>query len=425
MKISESSVKESNSIIYSEETKKRTVKDYEHHFTRNRKLSYITLISLILTHFQTTIKTALNHFRLLEEANITVCQSAFSQARSKINDNVFHELFEMTAGIGYKNRKVFNKAEGKLFFGRQISAIDGSQIKLPYTAELKAYFGTSGQGDKAVTARCSVLYDILNDVITDARFDPFSHGERRQALEMLEKKHIFSGVKELIIFDRGYYSLDFMEELLSRSFEFVFRMPTKKLAQADELPNGIHTIKVTLNSGKIARVRVVKFDLPSGETETLVTNFYLQKLTIDDYKALYFMRWPVEIKFDIVKNKIQLENFTGRTVEAIYQDFYTCMYLTNMVSFFKSEADDDIRDLRKDKNNKYEYKTNTNEIVGAFKDRFIFAVLESSPSKRQKLVDRILDEIKQSVIPIRPGRSLPRPAASRKMKFYHNMKNNA
>lgn len=113
MKISESSVKESNSIIYSEETKKRTVKDYEHHFTRNRKLSYITLISLILTHFQTTIKTALNHFRLLEEANITVCQSAFSQARSKINDNVFHELFEMTAGIGYKNRKVFNKAEGK------------------------------------------------------------------------------------------------------------------------------------------------------------------------------------------------------------------------------------------------------------------------------------------------------------------------
>ena len=137
------------------------------------------------------------------------------------------------------------------------------------------------------------------------------------------------------------------------------------------------------------------------------------------------MRWPIEIKFDIVKNKIQLENFTGRTVEAISQDFYTCMYLTNMVSFFKSEADDEIREQRKDKNNKYEYKANTNEIVGAFKDRFIFAVLETSPSERKKLVDRIFDEIKQSVIPIRPGRSLPRPAAPRKMKFYHNMKNNA
>ena len=236
MKISETAVKESNNIIYSEETKKRTVKDYEHHFIRNRKLSFITLISLILSHFQTTIKTALNHFRLLEEAGIKVCQSAFSQARAKINDYVFRELFEMTACIGYKNRKVFNKAEGKLFFGRLVSAIDGSQIRLPYTAELRAHFGTSGQSDKAVTGRCSVLYDILNDVIMDARFDPFSHGERRQAMEMLEKKHIFSGVKELIIFDRGYYSLDFMEELLSRGFEFVFRMPSKNLFRLINYP---------------------------------------------------------------------------------------------------------------------------------------------------------------------------------------------
>ena len=69
MKISESAAKESNSIVYSEETKKRTVKDYEHHFTRNRKLSYITLISLILTHFQTTIKTALN---LISRINLSL-----------------------------------------------------------------------------------------------------------------------------------------------------------------------------------------------------------------------------------------------------------------------------------------------------------------------------------------------------------------
>jgi len=88
-------------------------------------------------------------------------------------------------------------------------------------------------------------------------------------------------------------------------------------------------------------------------------------------KKLYFMRWPVETKFDIVKNKIQLENFTGRTVEAISQDFYTCIYLTNMVAIFKAEADWEIREQRKDKNNKYEYQANTNEIVGSFKDRFM------------------------------------------------------
>ena len=415
---------ESTTILHSEETKKRTVKDYEHHFRRNRKLSYTMLVMLILSHFQCTIKSALKHFKLLTDSKVKLCQSAFSQARAKINDSVFRELFEMTASIGYESRRVFNKAGGKLFHGRLLTAIDGSQIKLPFSTELKEHFGTSGKGEKAPTARCSIQYDVLNDIILDARLDPFSHGERRQALEMLEKKHNKFGLKELIIFDRGYYSADFMEELLIRGREFVFRMAAKKLAAADALPKGIHTIKFTLKNGKTARLRVVKFDLPSGETETLVTNFYLRQMTVEDYKELYFKRWPIETKYDIVKNRIHLENFTGRTVEAISQDFYTCMYLTNMVAIFKDEADEDIQEVRKDKNNKHEYQANINEIVGTFKDRFVFAVNEKSPTKRSRQVNEILEEIKDSVVPKRPGRSVPRHDVFRQMKHYHNQKNN-
>ena len=425
MRTSKNTVRESNAIIHSEETKRRTVKDPERHFTRKRKLSYVMLVSLILSHFQTTIQSALNHFQPLVDAGITMYQSAFSQARARINDTVFRELFEMTARTGYESRSAFNKAGGQLCEGRLVCAIDGSQVKLPYTAELKENFGTSGQGGKAVTARCSVLYDIQNDIVLDAVLDKFSVGERSQALKLLEKRHIFKGVKELIIFDRGYYSGDFMEELLANGYEFVFRMPTKRLEQADSLPNGIHTVKITLKNGKRVRVRIVKFNLDSGETETLLTNFYTQRMTVKKKKKLYFMRWPVETKFDIVKNKIQLENFTGRTVEAISQDFYTCMYLTNMVAIFKAEADWEIREQRKDKNNKYEYQANTNEIVGSFKDRFIIACLEPSPSRSKKLIDQIFSEIKRSVVPIRPDRTLPRPQSVRRMKHYHNQKCNA
>ena len=132
----------------------------------------------------------------------------------------------------------------------------------------------SGQGGKAVTARCSALYDIQNDIVLDAVLDKFSVGERSQALKLLEKRHIFKGVKELIIFDWDYFSGDFMEELLAGGYEFVFRMPTRRLEQADSLPNGIHTVKVTLKDGIRVHVRIVKFDLDSGETETLLTNFH-------------------------------------------------------------------------------------------------------------------------------------------------------
>ena len=148
MRTSKNTVRESNAIIHSEETKRRTIKDPERHFTRKRKLSYVMLVSLILSHFQTTIQSALNHFQPLVDAGITMYQSAFSQARARINDTVFRELFEMTARTGYESRSAFNKAGGQLYEGRLVCAIDGSQVKLPYTAELKEYFGTSGQGAK-------------------------------------------------------------------------------------------------------------------------------------------------------------------------------------------------------------------------------------------------------------------------------------
>ena len=72
MRTSKNTVRESNAIIHSEETKRRTVKDPERHFTRKRKLSYVMLVSLILSHFQTTIQSALNRFQPLVDAGITM-----------------------------------------------------------------------------------------------------------------------------------------------------------------------------------------------------------------------------------------------------------------------------------------------------------------------------------------------------------------
>ena len=115
MRTSKNTMRESKVIIHSEETKRRTVKDPERHFTRKRKLTYVMLVSLVLSHFQTTIQSALNHFRPLADAGITVAQSAFSQARSRINDTVFRELFEMTARTGYESRSAFKQAGGQLY----------------------------------------------------------------------------------------------------------------------------------------------------------------------------------------------------------------------------------------------------------------------------------------------------------------------
>ena len=57
-------------------------------------------------------------------------------------------------------------------------------------------------------------------------------------------------------------------------------------------------------------------------------------------KELYFKRCPVEVKYDIVKNKLELPVFGGFTENIILQDFWISRYLANMAAIVKYEADE-------------------------------------------------------------------------------------
>ncbi len=102
--------------------------------------------------------------------------------------------------------------------------------------------------------------------------------------------------------------------------------------------------------------------LPSGEIETLITSLF--DLDESVFKALYFKRWPVEIKYDIVKNKLELPNFGGVTENIIMQDFWISMYLLNIAAIAKYETDEKIEEDSMDKLNKYEYQANVNAVIG-------------------------------------------------------------
>ncbi|WP_147564347.1 hypothetical protein [Clostridium tyrobutyricum] len=64
--------------------------------------------------------------------------------------------------------------------------------------------------------------------------------------------------------------------------------------------------------------------------------------------------------------------------------------------------------MHKDKNLKYEYKVNTNILIGKLKDNLILIMLEWSPRKRSKMLGKLEAEIKRNIIPIRPHRSFER-----------------
>ncbi len=56
-----------------------------------------------------------------------------------------------------------------------------------------------------------------------------------------------------------------------------------------------------------------KVILETGEVEYLLSNISEEIIKPEEMKETYFKRWQIEIGYDILKNKLHIENFTGKT----------------------------------------------------------------------------------------------------------------
>ena len=384
------------------------------YFTRKRKLPFYALLKFLLSMHKTSTQSALGKF--LERKGITMSQQALSKARSKFDHTPFLKLFN-----GIRNAFYSSEYIDKLhkFNGKFLIAIDGSDTPLPNLPSLLKKFGGTGAKASSPTARMSIAYDILNDFIMEANFSPLSVSERDHAKNHIEQVDKMIDLKDSVfIMDRGYASQELIE-LLSKKSSYLFRLRTKFSTEIDALSLGSHIITMYDD----VKVRIVKFTLPSGEIETLLTNLF--DLDESEFKDLYFRRWRIEVKYDVVKNKLEMPCFSGFSENIIMQDFWISMYLANMAAIAKNEADEKIKEERLDKDNKYEYQANVNTLIGSMRDRLADAVFTRNPDQRQKKLERIILEIQKSVVPIRPDDgNTPRLENPRKVKYHHNKRSN-
>jgi len=177
-------------------------------------------------------------------------------------------------------------------------------------------------------AQCaSCIYDIENNIIVKAIITKYTDGERSVATKLISSLKENLSDNDLFLFDRGYPSLDFFSFLVESKVKFVIRTPVGyyKNSIKPVVPDQIFELK---QKGKVMRLRAIRFMLDSGEEELLITNIDEKRVQTHEFKALYFKRWGIETKFDELKNKLQLQKFTGDTPLSVEQDFYATMYLS-------------------------------------------------------------------------------------------------
>ena len=77
-----------------------------------------------------------------------------------------------------------------------------------------------------------------------------------------------------------------------------------------------------------------------------------------------------------------------------------------MVAIAANEAQPIADSIREDKDNKYEYQINKNQAIGVFKDCYIEALLMDNRFKCARECAKIISLVAQSVVPVRPDRSV-------------------
>jgi len=386
-------------IIFMCET--RTKQTY---FTRatNCKMDFKSLILFQLNFVKKTLQLELDSFlKNIKGVEKSITKQAYSEARQKISPTAFIKMADAITSWYYGDEKF------KKFKGYRLSAIDASILEINNSQRLREAFGYGeSKTVKLARAKASGIYDIENDMMITSIVTKYTTGEREIAIQLIEKLKQLGLKNDLIIFDRGYPSRDLFLYLEESRIKYVCRISSQKIRQIHRAQEPDQNIKLITKRGQPdLNIRVLRFVLDSGEEEVLVTNLFDESLGIQEFKELYFKRWGIEVKYNELKTRLQIENFTGDTVISVEQDFYASIYLSNMAAIAKNEANEEVALKNEDKNLKYEYKVNINILIGKLKDKMVLMLVEDNPEKRKAMYHEIMEEISRNVVPIRPGRS--------------------
>lgn len=231
---------------------------------------------------------------------------------------------------------------------------------LPKNDETKDEFGLIPIGNhnqKRVKDYCSAAFEVCHDVLNKIAIKSvLSRGnsyEVNLASEMLEALK----PDDLVLCDRLYFSYRFLADLTKRKIQYVIRCSRKSFLEARNMfKDGSPSSKVVkftpgrrmeeikqLGLPEEITLRLVRVILPSGEVEVLATSLMDEQIfSVETLKELYFLRWGVETFFSKIKGRLDLENFTGKSVEAIKQDFWSTIFISNLETVMTEDVEADL-----------------------------------------------------------------------------------
>jgi len=409
-------------------------------FTRQRQLTFPLIMLFILQKSLKSIKNHLTEF-LDSLAPGEMFESpeagAVTHARAKLKDSAFIELNrDCLLPAAYDSERPVLRWRGHRLLG-----VDSSSMRLPKEKELGDVFGwqecanqNGASGTAFPEARLSVLYDLLNGIGLDTRLESNRLSEVALAMEQLE--HLRLG--DVVVNDRGFSGYPYFAWVLGRNGQFIGRCSSASFLTAQEMfrRNRANESQIVwlqapatqksecqrLGLPLKIKVRFVSLRLPTGELEVVATSLLDQTLyPTEEFLTVYHWRWAHETFYLMLKGRLETENFSGRTVEAVRQDVQAAVLLANLESLLSEPTQqclDQERGLRR-----HALQVNRSVSYHALKWKLLDLLYRDIPA--QQVIVELSGLFSTSPVAVRPERKPPKrrkASLARSLHFQRRVK---
>jgi hypothetical protein len=388
-------------------------------FTRKRKLSFQTLITLMLSMGGKSLENELLGFF---DYNIhTISSSAFIQNRNKLLPETIEVLFNE-----------FNNSldDFDTLEGYRLIAVDGSDLNIPYDInDQETYLQTNPNNKGFNQIHINAMYDLVNKVYLDAFVQPGRKVNESRALTDMVDRSALTG-KVLVIADRGYESYNVFAHIMEKGWKFLIRvkdikrhgiLTSFKLPDTGEFDISIKRILTKKHTKSIKSqpdvykalpasskfdylncednefypmsFRVVRVALADGSYQCFITNIDSNEVSLEQIREYYHMRWGIETSFRHIKHALALTHLHAKKVEYIIQEIFAKMVMYNFCSIITSHV------VIQKKQRRHCYQVNFSKAISICKN--YLKSYDVHPPNVEALIQK-------SILPIRNSRSSPR-----------------
>lgn len=400
-------------------------------FTRERIFTFERVCLIILQKSTKSIERHLSEFfhrifLLLRVRELAATAGAWTQARAKLKASAFEELnHQVLLPLAYSKERLPHL---RFWHDMRLLGMDGSGVNIPVSPGIEEHFRVMQLGSKKkpsslrrALGRMSVLYDLLNRLGLHAMLVSDHVDENTLAKEHCKYTH----PGDLVILDCGYGGYLCLARIRATGAHFLARCSRSGWYQVRKLFEknvAGKSMIVTIHPDKKPKaqsrreglplemeVRLITVRLPTGELEVLATSLLDEEAyPTSEFSDLYITRWNHETFHMMLKSRLELENWSGLSHQAIAQDFMSTLLVCNLESFLSEPAAQVIEERSQHTDNPLQ--PNRANGYHAVKDRIFELLVSQLPA--EEVVEEMQHLFLRSPVSQRQGRSKPRKKRS-------------